>query len=428
MLRINSEQINLLDPRFYYPQLGKLRVIGRSLNDTDVPIIAAFLKEHPEIIKLDLSHNSITAAGVKEIADIATIKKLNFRDNHIDDNGAKYFEQNKHLLALNLSRNEISDVGLKSLIANPNLEALYLSGNNITSNGILLFANHPKLNTLDLANNKFRKETTITKQVFLPLTTIPNLTRLNLDNNYITDDMIEVFAHHQTLMSFDLNSNVIRIPGIKSLLSIPNLVHLDLRNNKFNADACAALLATHTNLTSIKLAYNYPEITSVGVKLLSNMQNLISLTLNGRVGDRLDDTILVAFANHPNIENLELTTWVMSDNALKTLASNKSLKNLTIYQFQKRFTDDSAKCFINHPSIQQLNIDYKDLSKKVRDALFESNPLTNANDSIKFGNHTSAPSLLNLCLFKIKSNENLFKQRNTLSQNLRMKLMQSKFR
>ncbi|HAU2018002.1 TPA: GALA protein, partial [Legionella pneumophila] len=92
-----------------------------NLTDNDIPLLCEFLQHHPAITSLDLSHNDITASGVKLFVNKTSISSLNISHNNIGPEGAKSLSEDSHITTLDVSFNSIGDDGIKALAANAKL-------------------------------------------------------------------------------------------------------------------------------------------------------------------------------------------------------------------------------------------------------------------------------------------------------------------
>lgn len=138
--------------------LTKLVLIGRGNNDIDdqdVSVLVKELEKNKNIIELNLSENSITAAGVKELVKLENITKLKLIANNIGDAAVELLANMSQLKSLDISGNNISNIDLL-LEQLSNLEFLYAGDNNISNVSIKLIKSK-NLKVLYLDENLIKK-------------------------------------------------------------------------------------------------------------------------------------------------------------------------------------------------------------------------------------------------------------------------------
>ena len=156
----------------------KLEVIGKLIDDKLVKALAQILP-YTTITTLNLTRNSMGAAGAKEIANAlkinTTLAELNFTRNQIGDAGAKdiadALKVNTTINCLYLYDNRIEDAGAKeiadALKVNTTIITLNLNGNQIRAAGAKEIADALKVNTtITTLNLKYNKiEAAVAKEI-----------------------------------------------------------------------------------------------------------------------------------------------------------------------------------------------------------------------------------------------------------------------
>lgn len=94
------------------------------LRDEHVPRLVAFLKNHPEITSVFLSHNTISNAGACQIAELESVQYLDLSNNQIKDEGIKALVANTHIKSLLLDSNSISKTCAEFLLEGDRLTHL----------------------------------------------------------------------------------------------------------------------------------------------------------------------------------------------------------------------------------------------------------------------------------------------------------------
>ncbi|KAK6631755.1 hypothetical protein RUM43_013819 [Polyplax serrata] len=99
-----------------------MKKIGKRINDRDLIKITAFLRNHPEIVALDLPYNEISDCGMSTLANFfkerPIIRYINLMCNNIGPRGIKYFVDLGDIFPLHafrLTGNNIGDEGGKLL-------------------------------------------------------------------------------------------------------------------------------------------------------------------------------------------------------------------------------------------------------------------------------------------------------------------------
>ena len=123
------------------------------LTDEDIKPICDFLKEHPEITRLELESNAVSDEGAQLLAAITSINSLNVNNNNIGDVGVAALAGNTSLNLLEIQNNKFSDEGTQLLAANRNLTTLDVSRNKISCEGIKALAANSTLISLSACWN-----------------------------------------------------------------------------------------------------------------------------------------------------------------------------------------------------------------------------------------------------------------------------------
>ncbi|MCC5792952.1 MAG: hypothetical protein JJT82_10155, partial [Legionellaceae bacterium] len=135
-----------------------LNLSSSSLMDSDIEIICAYLKEHPEICSLNVKSNNIGYKGAKALAANTSLTLLDLRRNQIGDEGATALAANTSLTSLDLHGNQIGDEGAKALAANTSLTSLNVFYNQIGDEGAKALAANTILTSLDFSWNEIGDE------------------------------------------------------------------------------------------------------------------------------------------------------------------------------------------------------------------------------------------------------------------------------
>src|SRR3990167_6809288 len=135
---------------------GKFKVLSLEncdLQDSDMPAVVDYLKNHPRINALDLSENNLTGKSMQMLSVIQTLAWMSASYNQVGDKGAIAIANMKSLTNLDLIASNVGDAGAKALAA-LSLQALDLSRNQIHDDGVMALANNKSLIILSLDSNK----------------------------------------------------------------------------------------------------------------------------------------------------------------------------------------------------------------------------------------------------------------------------------
>lgn len=190
------------------------------LSSEDIQVLADALKTNTTLINLSLNDNLIREEGVKTLAAAleqnSTLKQLNLskcRANTI----VETLKKNHILTHLDLSYTGIDVQNLSTVLpCNEGLTELNLSGNEINGStlktlSVALQKNHT-LTSLGLSDSQITDNDNDMPGLIQLLTKIPNLKKLDLSNNKITQKGIQSFATlleiNQSLTSINLNNSM----------------------------------------------------------------------------------------------------------------------------------------------------------------------------------------------------------------------------
>lgn len=134
-------------------QLKKLSLSKRNITDREVEeVIVPYLREHPEIVTLDLSGNQITGRGLAMIAALESITTLDVSDNNIGPDGGPPVAANRSIINLYIRGNKLGDEGIVAVAANQTIVLLDAGSNRIKDAGIRALAANTTIRSLILAD------------------------------------------------------------------------------------------------------------------------------------------------------------------------------------------------------------------------------------------------------------------------------------
>lgn len=337
-----------------YVDTNELDLSSVGVQESDIPIIIVYLKEHPEITSLNLEgHTNLSSAALASFATVKTLTSLNIarRFKDCDDNmcyggleakDTAAFANNTSLTSLNVSMNSIGDEGALALSKNSHLRKLDVSANDITDVGGLALAQIKSLEELALGGNeKISSKTAIVlsqnksiRSVELQQTNVDDegaialasqlqLVNLLLDDNNITDKSAQAIANNSTIKTLGLAGNMMTATGANILATSTSLEYLDFSGDFFgqprpnDVGDAGAIAFSHIS-TLEKLYLSSQQITSIGAIELgkSNLSSL-DLTANYDLGD-----IGAAGLANKSWSDLEVSACSITDTGAEALAKS----------------------------------------------------------------------------------------------------------
>ena len=402
--------------------LRKLYISSNHITDKAAVDIAAAIYYNTQLQEFDVSMNYLQSAGTimiaKALQNISTLTKFYINNNNITneaaDDIAAALSCNTQLQELNINKNQLDIIKIAKGLENiSTFRKLYISDSNITdeaANDIaaVIYSN-TQLQEFDVSRNYLQSTGAI--KIAKALQNISTLTKLYINNNYITDeaadDIAVVISCNPQLQQLDIGENNFQTTGTivitKALQSSGfNLKKLCISNNNIAeaaADDIAAFINSNTQIQEFNVSKN--NLQSMGaIKIAKALQNISTLTKfyinNNHIGDEAADDIAVALSCNAQLQELDIsknrfqTTGTIT--ITKALQSNFILKKLCINN-NKNFTDEAADdiaAVINsNDQLQEFNFskNYFKLTSgiKIAKVLQNISTLTKLNISSTFG-------------------------------------------
>jgi hypothetical protein len=107
---------------------------------------------------LDLSQTKVTDVGLKEISGLKALHALGLEETGVTDAGLKALTDMKSLQILTLWRTKVTDVGVKELVALKSLQWLNLGRTSVTDAGLTQLAELRSLKVLNLVETQVTNE------------------------------------------------------------------------------------------------------------------------------------------------------------------------------------------------------------------------------------------------------------------------------
>lgn len=256
---------------------------------------------------LDLSNLKVESLQKNMFVDAKNLQHLIAPQNHLTEIPALLFIYAKKIIEVNFSNNSISHVNSLAFVGAENLEILDLSLNKIDHLDATTL-NLPKLLTLDLSHN----DLTITEDHTFDNMT--NLRHLNLSFNPIGNLKIETFAHLTNLMELNLKRTNITAIELGTFSHQHRLTLLDLSENNLKELDFSHFMPILPDLHLLYLNGN--QLTHLNGFTNDLLPNLLSLDIKN---NKFNCTYLLNFMKTVNWQKLRLP---LDTNAINPLQSS----------------------------------------------------------------------------------------------------------
>ncbi len=227
-----------------YCFISNVDLSGNILNDIHIIKLVELLRNHPEVITLNLADNGTRDDGAIALAEKTTLATLNLHDNEIGYDGIKALSRNTTLTNLNLSLNKAGNIGAIELAKNITITTLILSYNEIRDDGAIVLAKNTIIINLNLSGNEIGDDGAIA------LAANTTLINLNLLDNVVGNIGAIVLAGNTTITTLDLSYNPIGDTGTIALTANTILTTLHLFGIKIR-DGRTIPLAENSTITTL---------------------------------------------------------------------------------------------------------------------------------------------------------------------------------
>ena len=222
--------------------LSKLKTIDLSFNSISILDNSSFIGLNPDLYGISLAGNGIIKFNASVFVHIPKIEVLNLANNNIDKLKQGVFNEVPKLRMLRLDHNQLQDIN-GILVGLADLQWLNVSSNQLRWFDYAFFPK--KLEWLDLHNNQIEDLGNYYKlgEGFA-------LKTLDVRSNQIK--RIESLSLIQSIQTVLLNNNHISKIKDQAFNGKPNLLKVDLSNNKIRDLTLSALSVETSNTASIK--------------------------------------------------------------------------------------------------------------------------------------------------------------------------------
>lgn len=196
-----------------WEELKEIKIVNNSLRK----LPSRFLYNCQQLFNLDLSRNSIVQIEKKAFDNLSKLLTLTLDFNQIKTLHKDTFKPLKELLCLNLIGNQLQTIDADLFYHNPKIYSINLQNNDLRFIK-RSFRMLKKLHFLWVSNNN-NLESLDLPHVGSSL--IANVSNCNLNNLYITQNVLKVFATNNRISFIEIHSN-------------NKLQYLDIRHNQLN--------------------------------------------------------------------------------------------------------------------------------------------------------------------------------------------------
>ena len=321
--------------------------------------IMAHLKRLVGLKVLKLVGSNVTANGLRYINDFKELEQLLIGTGSIGDAGLFRLEGLESLEVLSVmgKPDTFTDAGLASLAKLASLRELRIRLDGNAGAGLMHLANVPSLVYLELVGPVYGDN------ALRYLKNVKSLRRLMLFGSdfQLSDAGLAHLSHLDNLEELELiHIGTITDAGIPHLLPLRSLRKLDLGSAQLTDEGLASI-ATMKSLEDLRLppfgitdkglahvsqmdslrrldarGYTPADVTESGpytdrgLFYLSRLKNLEELEICSGIG--ITDAGVECLARLPNLRRLTLMSNGITDNALATLATMKSLRGIMVNQ------------------------------------------------------------------------------------------------
>jgi len=255
--------------------LEDLNLANNRIDNLTIPNI--FWSKMPDLRRLDMSGNQISAIGHNALTDLRMLESIDLSGNLIKFLEAEDFMGLYHLLNLNLSGNQVEVIPDRFFHGLDSIKTLDLSDNLIRELSNLSLAQGEALETLHLERNKLSKIPSAMSS------SLSNLQFLYLDGNLLETIETKAFPPSLKGISIQKCDALTEIGDVFGTEAAIQLKMVTIRENpKLNAIRDSAFGGPDSPVTDLDLSYN--ALTTLP-NFLVNWNNLVSADLTGNFWD-----------------------------------------------------------------------------------------------------------------------------------------------
>lgn len=320
---------------------------------------------------LDLSRNTVWAAGVEIISTVTSLQDLRLRG--ASDDWLQHIAKMHNLTSLHLCNSSLSGNGLEALVALQNLAHLDLNDSyDVDDDGLAHLAELPCLKTLKVSQSEV-SDVGIANLVDLPLEVldvshcqqvtdecgkslaqIATLTELDVSFTHVTGFG---FKRLQKIKTLSLEHNNVTDAGLEELCEIASIEILNLAFCHFTDKGLQHLPKLKLKRLELENCANITDGACVHVGAIKTLEKL-SLRSN-KIGDKG----VAQLTQLQNLNYLDLSLCKqISDKGLEHVVELQNLEQLGL-QYLKRVTDEGVVQIEQLSNLVKLNLSGTKVSK-----------------------------------------------------------------
>lgn len=274
---------------------------------------------------IDLHNLSVSGSTLAFLAELKSLRVLNLADTSFSDESLSVLEDvSPGLISLDLRGCPITDKATPVITRFEGLKALRFNGKNgqtsISDDGVRSLAACKSLKVLALDELTF-----VGTDGLAALTGLTDLQELYLAGTIVDDDSCRVIASFPNLRKLRLSRDQISDAGLEILSDCSLLEELDLSEDSLISDAGMASVAKLKALKKLNLWR--VQISDAGVLMLAPLVNLEWLNLDNT---KLSDAGLSALSNMTKLSFLHLGSTQITADGAPALFHLTTLKDIKI--------------------------------------------------------------------------------------------------
>ncbi len=281
----------------------------------------------------------LKGGNVDQLTALSELRRIGFRYCQLDNENFQLLATFKKLVVVDVTGSDINDKSLMQLVALPDLQVLLIAGCTRLS---------PK------TIQQFSKQVPQC-QIYsdLPYKTGHHLEML------LTDDYLRRHCFPDNDGGLDCAQWSITDNGVKFITHLP-LRKLNVSDTKIS-DTGLAKISSIKSLRELHLS-ELKAITSVGLKNLSTLRQLKSLSIAGN--EQLSDqSIAKLLCELPALTYLDASKSGFGRRSLEAIAKKKSLKRLYV-SFNNLNDEDVAYIASHFPYLEELNLQHNSIASE----------------------------------------------------------------
>ena len=388
-----SDAIKILKGMKNISRLEAINICHNMITCEAADELATVLSHNNGLEIFNMSSNCFSSDGCIKImngmSNTLYLKKIDISCNQITfkaaDSITTFLSHSSKLEELILSCNDFQKSYLFEKIRSEKLTKFNVSFAHLEVDDIAnVLMHNTELEDLNFSNNELWSDDIV--RICLTMKNISNLKRIDVSHNRITceaaDDIANILSQNTNLQELYLSNNYLQSHGIVTLFkmsTVSNLTHLDISSNKITdeaADEIADFLLLNSNLKVLDLSNNL--IQAAGATIIFGKSNTnynlkkLNLSLNA-VDDEAADTVASFLSQNPSLEEFDLSkNCLQAVGAVKIFKAIRNCPNICKVNMSNNWISDEAGDEITHvlstvTKLREIDLDCNLLSAEMSD-------------------------------------------------------------